>query len=111
MEKDRGFYYGLMPKFNEDYPECIDPDLIIIQETPNQNIFAALALPENCSFQDYTSALSKFRTEIDLYGDEEEKSIILNDSLEFKELLCPESKYLERARNRFMVNISMPGTI
>lgn len=54
---------------NENYPICLDPDEYVIQETPNQNLFKALDLPNNCSFSQYTAALSKFRKEIDLYGD------------------------------------------
>ena len=59
----------------------MDPDAPVIQETPNQNIFKVLELPSNCSFKDYTLALNKFRTEVDMYGDEEEKPVIENDSL------------------------------
>ena len=59
-----------MPLVNEAFPICKDPDEVVLQETPNQNIFNSLSLPKNCSFSEYTSALSKFRSEVDLYGDE-----------------------------------------
>jgi hypothetical protein len=36
------YFYGLMPKINENYPVCIDPDEYVILETPNQNIFKML---------------------------------------------------------------------
>ncbi len=48
---------------------------------------------------------------MDLYGEEEEKHVIENNSLEFKQLLHPDSEYIERARKYHMVNISIPGTI
>lgn len=76
MEKDENFFYGLMPLFNQNYPECIDWDVPVIQETPNQNIFKELNLSTRCSFHEYTVALQQFRSEVDLYGDEEEKSVI-----------------------------------
>lgn len=60
-----------MPQINDNYPYCMDPDAPVIQETPNQNIFNSLQLANNCSFADYTLALNKFRTEVDMYGDEE----------------------------------------
>jgi hypothetical protein len=100
-----------MPKFNQNYPICVDPEEIHIEETPNQNIFKMLDLPINCSFSDYTSALSKFRTETELYGDVEPKHEIMNEQLEFKKLLCPESAYLKRARYSVLVNTNIPGTI
>lgn len=52
-----------------------------------------------------------YRTQVDLYGDETPKSVILNDSLEFKEVLVHDSPYLEKARERHLVNISIPGCI
>ena len=59
----RELFYNLIPKVNENFPVCVDPEQIIIEETPNQNIFAALELPVDCSYNEYSQALSKFRTE------------------------------------------------
>ena len=41
----RELFYNLIPKVNENFPICVDPEQIVIEETPNQNIFAALELP------------------------------------------------------------------
>jgi len=38
---------------NENFPVCIDPELIVMSETPNQNIFAAVNLTKDCSYSDY----------------------------------------------------------
>ena len=38
-------FYGLVPMVNEHFPICKDPEEREIEETPNQNIFKALALP------------------------------------------------------------------
>ena len=62
IAKDENYFYGLMPMVNDNFPECIDPDTPVIQETPNQNIFSDLGLPTTCSFDEYTNALSKYRT-------------------------------------------------
>lgn len=48
----------------------MDPDEAVIQETINQNLFKDLQLADNCNFADYVQALNKYRTEVDLYGDE-----------------------------------------
>lgn len=66
-EKDK--FYGLMPKLNENYPICKDPDEREIEETPNQNLFEMMNLTPESSFDDYTKGLTMFRSELDLYGD------------------------------------------
>ena len=104
-------YYGLVPTKNDNYPPCIDPEEAHILETPNQNIMAALEITADSSFQDYCQSLSKFWKEDELYGSTTESKMILPEHLEFKDLLTTNSPFLEKLRGRFMVNLSMPGSI
>ena len=108
---EREMFYGLIPTKNEHFPPCIDPEYVPLLETPNQNIMAAMGLTVDSSFGDYCSSMQSFWREDDLYGDTTPAAVIEAESLEFKNLLTTDSKYLQRLRKGFAVNPSLPGTI
>ena len=71
----------------------------------------ALGMNVDNSFDDYCQCMNKFWKEDELYGSTSEKNVIDPEKLEFRELLTHDSKYLEKLRNKFVVNLSMPGSI
>ena len=46
-----------------------------------------------------------------MYGSITEHKEILPENLDFKEVLTHNSKYLDKLRGKFMVNLSIPGSI
>jgi hypothetical protein len=55
--------------------------------------------------------MSTFWREDELYGDTSPETRIEPHTIEFLPLLTTDSKYLERIRSEFVVNLSMPGSI
>lgn len=104
-------FYGLLPTKNDHFPPCIDPEEAHILETPNQNIMSALQMTVDSSYDDYCNAMNVFWKEDELYGSSTLPAKIDPEKLEFKELLTTDSPYLEKLRKKFVVNLSMPGSI
>lgn len=71
----------------------------------------ALNITVESSFQDYCTNMSTFWREDELYGDTSPETKIEPHTIEFLPLLTTDSKYLERIRSEFVVNLSMPGSI
>lgn len=63
------------------------------------------------SFNDYCTNMSQFWREDELYGSITPQAKIQAASIEFHPLLTVDSKYLERIRGEFLVNLSIPGSI
>ena len=63
------------------------------------------------SFKDYCTNMSQLWREDELYGSITPQAKIQAKSIEFHPLLTVDSKYLERIRGEFTVNLSIPGSI